>query len=36
MDLNPDSFDTPELKALQEYRDYERKKDILDKLKVKF
>ncbi|KAL4438646.1 hypothetical protein ABPG74_015544 [Tetrahymena malaccensis] len=33
MQLNPDSFETPEIKAYQEYRDFERKKDILDKLK---
>ncbi|KAL4487152.1 hypothetical protein ABPG72_017871 [Tetrahymena utriculariae] len=33
MHLNPDSFETPEIKAYQEYRDFERKKDILDKLK---
>ncbi|EAR99824.2 HSA protein (macronuclear) [Tetrahymena thermophila SB210] len=33
MELNPDSFETPEIKAYQEYRDFERKKDILDKLK---
>lgn len=34
MEINPDSFETPEIKANQEYRDFERKRDILDKLKV--
>jgi len=35
MEINPDSFDTPEMKIMSEFRDTQRKKDILDKLRVK-
>lgn len=34
MELNQDCFDTMEMKVMSEYRDFHRKKDVIDKLRV--